>query len=598
MSRSAEAAATARRRELERLRVEPLNRECVFEDGRRRPSTVIGRVYSCHHEKRTQATGLTPVRAAAESSDFVEKRARTPIPCTEVCASVFFRMSDPPSASRADDDLRTVLDRMSDGFFAVDADWQITYANERGTEILRSAMADGVVESAETIDGFHLWKSIPEATDTEFYHRYHEAMETQEQATFHSYYPPLKTWFEARVFPSDTGLSVYLRDVTERRELERQQRESRRAIQQLYAVSSDRDQSFEEKVETMLELSCEYLDLPNAFLTRIDDDTQHIELAHATHSALQPGESCPLEEAYCKRTIELDRLLTIVDPTDEGLTDDPAYERFGLGTYIGGRVEIDGELYGTLCFADRDTREEAFSEIQQTFVELLTRWVSYELERQRARSQLQRERDRLEEFAGVISHDLRNPLNIATGRLELLSREHDSEHIHAIEESLSRMEDLIEDVLTLARDGVQVETMTELDLAETARDAWSTVETPAAELVVVDNGRIRGDESRLRQLLENLFRNAIDHGGADVTVRVGLLANADGFYVADDGDGIPESRREQVFEAGYTTSDAGTGFGLRIVTDIATAHGWTVAAVEGTDGGARFEFEQVGVVDA
>ena len=520
------------------------------------------------------------------------------IPCTEVCASVSFGMSDPPSASRTDDDLRTVLDRMSDGFFAVDADWQITYANERGAEILRSAMADGVVESAETIDGFHLWESIPEATDTEFYDRYHEAMETQEQVTFHSYYRPLETWFEARVFPSDTGLSVYLRDVTERRELERQQRESRRAIQQLYAVSSDRDQSFEEKVETMLELSCEYLDLPNAFLTRIDDDTQHVELAHATHPALQPGESCPLEEAYCKRTIELDSLLTVVDPTDEGMTDDPAYERFGLGTYIGGRVEVDGELYGTLCFADTDTREEAFSEIQQTFVELLTRWVSYELERQRARSQLQRERDRLEEFAGVISHDLRNPLNIATGRLELLSREHDSEHIHAIEESLSRMEDLIEDVLTLARDGVQVETMTDLGLAETARDAWSTVETPAAELVVVDNGRIRGDESRLRQLLENLFRNAIDHGGADVTVRVGLLASADGFYVADDGDGIPESRREQVFEAGYTTSDAGTGFGLRIVTDIATAHGWTVAAVEGTDGGARFEFEQVGVVDA
>ena len=507
-------------------------------------------------------------------------------------------MSDPPSASETDDGLRTVLDRMSDGFFAVDAGWRITYANERGTAILRSAMADDVVESAETIDGLHLWESIPEATDTQFYRRYHEAMETQEQATFHSYYRPLEAWFETRIFPSETGLSVYFRDVTERRELERQQRESRRAIQQLYAVSSDRDQSFEEKIETLLELSCEFLDLPNAFLTRIDDETQHIELAHATHPALQPGESCPLEEAYCKRTIELDRLLTVVDPVDEGMTDDPAYERFGLGTYIGGRVEVDGELYGTLCFADTDAREEPFSEIQQTFVELLTRWVSYELERQRARSQLQRERDRLEEFAGVISHDLRNPLNIATGRLELFSRDHDNENLHAVEDALSRMETLIEDLLTLARDGVQVETTTDLDLAETARDAWSTVETSAAELVVVDNGRIRGDESRLRQLFENLFRNAVDHGGPDVTVRVGLLANAAGFYVADDGDGIPESRREQVFEAGYTTGDAGTGFGLRIVTDIATAHGWTVSAVEGRDGGARFEFEQVGVVDA
>ncbi|RLM77777.1 histidine kinase, partial [Halobellus sp. Atlit-38R] len=155
----------------------------------------------------------------------------------------------------------------------------------------------------------------------------------------------------ARAFPSDEGLSVYLHDVTERRELERRQEESLRAIQRLYAVSSDQERTFEAKVAEILTIGCEYLDMPNGFLTRIEDGTQHIEVSHATHPLLQPGETCPLDEAYCKRTLERDQLLTIVDASAEGWAGDPAYETFGLETYVGGRVEVEGERFGTLCFA-------------------------------------------------------------------------------------------------------------------------------------------------------------------------------------------------------------------------------------------------------
>ncbi|OYR56363.1 sensor histidine kinase [Halorubrum halodurans] len=499
-------------------------------------------------------------------------------------------MTDLPSVTDPDADLRTVLDRMADGFFAVDTDWRITYANERGAEILRGAMAD----DDATVEGAHLWEAIPEATDTEFYDRYHRAMRTQEPASFDAYYRPLDTWFDVRAFPSESGLSIHLRDITERRELERQRRRNLQAIQRLYAVSSDGDRSFEAKLEEIFELGCEYLDLPNGFLTRIEEGTQHIEASRATHSALERGESCPLEEAYCKRTVELDRLLTVVDAANEGWEGEPAYERFGLGTYIGGRVEIDAELYGTLCFADTDARGEPFSDLQKTFVELLTRWVSYELERERTRTQLQHERDRFEEFASVVSHDLRNPLNTAVGHLELLAEESGSERIDPIQRSLRRMETLIEDLLTLARDGVRVEELETVDLVETAHGAWSTAETADADLTVeTDRLRIRADASRLRQLLENLFRNSVDHGGSDVAVRIGPLADANGFFVADDGPGIPEEDRDRAFETGYTTREEGTGFGLSIVEEIAAAHDWSVAIDEGAAGGARFEFTGV-----
>ena len=98
---------------------------------------------------------------------------------------------------------------------------------------------------------------------------------------------------------------------------------------------------------------------------------------------------------------------------------------------------------------------------------------------------------------------------------------------------------------------------------------------------------IRADEDRLRQLLENLFGNAIEHGGEAVTVTVGRVDG--GLYVEDDGPGVAPAARDEIFEAGYSTSGDGTGFGLRIVERVAEAHGWAVRVVEGSDGGARFE---------
>ncbi|TKX80713.1 ATP-binding protein [Halorubrum sp. SD626R] len=510
-------------------------------------------------------------------------------------------MTDLSPGPGSGEDFRTVLDRMADGFFAVDTDWRVTYANERAAEILRSAMTDEALDDAESIEGTHLWEAIPDAVGTEFYDEYHEAMETQEPVSFDSHYRPLGTWFDVRTFPSESGLSVYLRDITERRELEQRRQESLHATQRLYAVSSDQDRSFEEKVESMLELGCEYLGMPNGFLTRIEGDTQYVEFSNAEHPELRAGESCPLEEAYCKRTVELDSLLTIVNAADEGWDEDPAYDRFGLKSYIGGRIEIGGERYGTLCFADTAPRDEAFTDTQRTFVELLTRWMSYELERRRAAERLERERDRLDEFASVVSHDLRNPLSTARGRVDLLADEVDSDHVDPVQRALSRMETLIENVLMLARDGGGVDETSRVELVAHAEDAWKTTASRGGTLhTAADAFELRADEQRLRQLLENLFRNAVDHGTADgrgesagVAVTVGPLADGGGFYVADDGPGIPEDERDRVFESGYTTTSDGTGFGLDIVSEIAGGHGWEVAVTDSDDGGARFEFTGV-----
>jgi signal transduction histidine kinase len=209
---------------------------------------------------------------------------------------------------------------------------------------------------------------------------------------------------------------------------------------------------------------------------------------------------------------------------------------------------------------------------------------------------LERQNERLEEFASVVSHDLRNPLNVAMGRAELAAAECDSEHLPHVERSLDRMEALIEDVLTLAREGSRLTDPDVVDVEDAVRTAWYTSGGSGATLEVVDDlGAVESEESRLAQIFENLVSNALDHGGEDVSVRVGR--HADGFYVEDDGGGIPADERDDVFEYGYSTSDDGTGFGLTIVKEIAQTHGWTVALTEGEDGGARFEFHDVRFVD-
>jgi signal transduction histidine kinase len=201
----------------------------------------------------------------------------------------------------------------------------------------------------------------------------------------------------------------------------------------------------------------------------------------------------------------------------------------------------------------------------------------------RANERLAEKNERLSDFAAIVSHDLRNPLSVASGQLELLDA--DEERVAAIGRSLERIETIIEQVLTLTRDVEDGTDDQPVSLAAIARRAWETVDTGDATLSVAADTRLVADPDLLVELLENLFRNAVEHGGPDVTVTVGECEA--GFYVADDGPGIPPEDREDAFTREFSTG-SGTGMGLVIVSRIAEAHGWEVSVGESDDGGARF----------
>lgn len=213
-----------------------------------------------------------------------------------------------------------------------------------------------------------------------------------------------------------------------------------------------------------------------------------------------------------------------------------------------------------------------------------TRDISDQKEREQ---RLLETNERLNEFASVVSHDIRNPLSIAEGHLELATEECESDHLEQVSDALDRIHELITDLLTLSQQGEPIGATEDINLNELVKSCWTNVDTGDATLVTDTEATIRADRSRLQQLLENIVRNAVENGGEEVTVSIGDLH--DGFYVADDGPGIPDAERDNIFDQGYSRTEGGTGFGLAIVQNVALAHEWEVEVTEGNDGGARFE---------
>lgn len=210
--------------------------------------------------------------------------------------------------------------------------------------------------------------------------------------------------------------------------------------------------------------------------------------------------------------------------------------------------------------------------------------------------QLKRQNDRLDEFSRIVAHDLRNPLNVAQGNLDLARAECDNEYLSTVAGAHDRMGELISDLLLLARQGKTVTETEAVELAGVVEQCWYNVTTTGAQLHAQADITISADRTRFQQLLENLIHNAIAHGGEDVSITVDALEDGTGFYFADDGPGIPADERETVFELGYSTAEDGTGFGLSVVNDIAEAHGWSIRATESDAGGARFEITDVDIV--
>ncbi|MDS0281870.1 sensor histidine kinase [Haloarcula onubensis] len=286
----------------------------------------------------------------------------------------------------------------------------------------------------------------------------------------------------------------------------------------------------------------------------------------------------------------------------------------------------DAELSGTPATeffgpADRPVIEAALEEIRETGETIVEAWsptvegpVRFELtgrrltdedgavigfagigrdvtERYEQAGQLSQQNERLDEFADLLAHDLRNPLSVASGHLALAREDDSGESLDAVAAAHERIGRIITDIRMATREGALATDTATTDVAQVAREAWEYVDTTGAVLDAPDGLQTEADAGRLLRLFENLFRNAMEHGRSDEgTVTVRLEATAEGFAVEDDGPGIDPEVRERIFDPGVSDAAGGTGFGLYIVRTIAAAHGWDVTVTGAANGGARFEF--------
>jgi PAS domain S-box-containing protein len=649
---------------------------------------------------------------------------------------------------------RSIIEAVRDGIFVLDLDGTITYVNDslcaltgHERDELLDATFDTLVES--------------ELVEPDAYERFETSIDKlgagdiqQQTLTFEI------SGERERVV--DVHVSRHLRedgtedivgvvrDVTEREGRVQAAEQKQKVLAQLYEIGADASLTFEEKTQRILAIGCEYLDLPYGFLTRIEADVQQIVHTVGDHVLLQPGESAPLEESYCRKTIESEELVGMQDARAQLGDDDPAYELFELGCYIGTKVLIGDQLYGTFCFAAPHERDREFTSGEREVIKLLGQWAGYELERQRFEERLQalhrisqqllgaetteevaaislemgenlfdlsvmayweydaasdvlrplaatdeaehifgtnptiergdalvwesfdsgdirsygdvtdrpavadpetelrsevqvpcgnhgvitssatepdafdeidveslrllgalvteaitavkreerlvergealqRQNDRLDEFAKVVAHDLRNPLAGAIGALEIVRDTPEEQFFDMLDRSLERMNDLVDELLEIARGERQAVTPRPLSLQSTVEEAWSYTDAPDATLSTDDQlGEVRADETRLFQLFGNLFRNSVEHGGDDVTVEVGLLAQDEGFYVADDGPGLPEKTRTAIQNIDEPDRVAETGIGFMSITDVVAEHDWDLSVCN-PDDGTRFE---------
>lgn len=181
---------------------------------------------------------------------------------------------------------------------------------------------------------------------------------------------------------------------------------------EVYEVFASREMEIEEKVSRALDVGAEYFGLDIGFLTRIEDGTQTIVRAVGDHEEIQSGMSCPLDEAYCQRTITAEGPLAVEgNATAKGIPDS-AVRTFGLGSYIGTKVLVEGDTYGTVCFADTAAHRLSFTESDEVFIELLATLFGQALEQRRHRQRLDRRNKRLQQRAQLLEGIAENSADI------------------------------------------------------------------------------------------------------------------------------------------------------------------------------------------
>lgn len=520
-----------------------------------------------------------------------------------------------------------LVERMSDGFIALDREWRIVYMN-------RAARAAGQPSGHEVIGRSH-WEQWPQTVGTEVERQYRLAMETQRSVTFeHCYTLPgagREFWHRIHAYPDATGLSIFFRDVTEEKRTE--------DLARLLASASARFVSTLD-LRTMLnevaslalpllgQWACVYLvdeayrvtDVSYAGVTeRLRQILRHVVKQLPLH-AIDPR--LPWNRAMHGGEPVL---LGSVDDTFYGALDTPELRDFVSAlaprSLLCVPLVARGRTIGGITFgmtADGGGRQHDEHDILAAREVALPAGLALDTarlydEQRRARHEAEEARRLAEEanhskvdFLRAMSHEMRTPLNAIGGYVQLLRMGARGPLSPEVCRDLERMErnhqhvtGLINDVLHFARlEAGRVEfAATQLVVAQLMAELEDYVDpqdAPGALVVrpCAPDVTVWADADKVRQVLLNLIGNAIKHTPRGTAIEVFCPPAAAGtvsIAVRDGGPGIPAERQAAIFEPFVQIGRSlnhpveGLGLGLAIARDLARGMGGdlSVSSVEG-----------------
>jgi PAS domain S-box-containing protein len=498
-------------------------------------------------------------------------------------------MSIPPDI--ADDEfVEAMVEGVGVGTAMYDESGRFLYVNEA-----YAALFD--VEP-ETLVGTALWEVNPRferARFDEYWHSFAEG-ETRVVETSHEYGGQRVAVSIATTRTRVAG-TVYhvgtVRDISRRRERERQ-------LEQLHGVMRDLLQadSSDEIADITARTAATILDYEQNIVRFADGGSlRPVAVSEQAAAALGDRPAYPVDgDTPAVRAYRTSEPVLVEDARE--LDDD--YDRADVRSVLYVPIGDRGVL-SIVAAGDR-----SFDQTDEYVASILAANTATALDRLADERSLEHQNERFEAFYDVISHDIPNHLSVAQTRLELAQKQESFDQLDHVSTAHERIQTVIDDMKTLVEQGQQIDETEQVPLSGVARRSWDSCHPDESATLEVEDNSATADDSetaddttieasrtRLKQLFENLFWNALEHAGDDVTVWVGTTDR--GFYVEDDGPGIPADQREEVLVPGYTTADHHSGFGLAIVREIARAHDWTLSITDSREGGARFEFSGVQV---
>lgn len=517
-----------------------------------------------------------------------------------------------------------ILESISDAFYAVDKAWRFTYVNRRAEQLWR--------RRRETLIGKRIWDEFPNGPATEAYARLHEALDTQTPAQFETHSAFLDSWVEVNVYPSEGGLSVYFRDVTEQHRARRNAEAARQRLAFLAEASAALANSLnfqvtlEEIARTIVPTFADYTCVD---LLRDGDVIERVCIRH-----IDPRHEQRLRETSVQAPLHLDAergaghvIRTGQSEIDNQFGDetiayhihDPVHQEvlrdMQVHSYMIAPVAARGRIFGAITFGS--SAPNRYSEDDLRLAEELGRRTALSLlnaqlfaAEQQARLQAEKADELKLQLLSMVSHELRTPLASIKGFAStlladdiILTPQMQREFLEIIDLEADKLRDLIDQLLDLSRMtagtlSIAPEPHAFTDVLRIASAQLAALCT-AHELVIdvpPDLPPVLVDTQRIAQVLGNLVSNAAKYTppGTTITIQAYVEDTMLRVDVHDQGDGIPEAARQYIFEAFRQLENSharkGAGLGLAICKGLIERHGGRIWIESGSERGTTVSF--------